>query len=282
MEEKKMISCFYFKYTGKCPLKSLCPDILGHKRCLAFLYGECLRENCAFYHDVKNKAILTKEDFCQLFKTTGSCNLNETCKFSFFHKNCLHFQKGNCVKGDNCPFYHNKQTKAKILKETPEICKHFLTGTCKYGDKCFKLHQKQGISNFHGVTNSPKKEGGKLCQEFVKGACPRGKACPLAHVCRHFLKGFCKLGANCTFPHITVKDKEEPIAKDLESESESHSSFGGETIKDESICCICLDSPSTHATAPCGHLIYCEKCVQTLRFCAMCRSPIKSFIRIYK
>lgn len=282
MEAKKLISCFYFKYTGKCPLNSSCPDILGHKRCLAFLYGDCLIDNCAFYHDLKGKAALTNEDFCKSFKATGSCDLNESCKFSFFHKNCRHFLKGNCAKGANCPFYHNIATEVSKPKETREICKHFLAGTCKYGEKCFKLHQKQEQSQLSGA-NSAKKE--KLCQEFVKGTCPRGKSCPMVHVCRHFLKGFCKLGVKCTFPHIDVKEKSESFVKTdfgLESESDSLSSYGGETIKDESICCICLDSPSTHATAPCGHLIYCEKCVKALRFCAMCRKPIQSFIRIYK
>lgn len=53
-----------------------------------------------------------------------------------------------------------------------------------------------------------------VCQQFLKGSCPRGNACPDRHVqgyggggrlntivCKHWLRGLCKKGDGCEFLH---------------------------------------------------------------------------------
>jgi hypothetical protein len=290
------------------------------------MFGKCQIDKCPFFHDLKEKALITKEDFCKSFKSSGKCPLETECKFSFFHKNCSYFEKGNCFKGDNCPFYHGeKQEKEKEDSEKKqEICQHFLKGMCKYGKSCNKLHicryflngfckmgtncdlahvkpeikDGQSFSKvmpnqiFSEIQNgksdleivpkqinepSPQKKT-EICQQFLDGDCKYGKKCYKVHACRHFYKGFCKMDKNCGFPHV------KPEGKETKSESDSISTGGASEVigKDESICCICMNNPSTHAIVPCGHMIYCENCLLKLRFCAKCRAPIQSIMKIYK
>ena len=51
--------------------------------------------------------------------------------------------------------------------------------------------------------------------------------------------------------------------------------------ENEPLCTICLESPVTHCTNPCGHT-YCEQCLRRQKnTCFMCRTPVENTIRLY-
>lgn len=51
--------------------------------------------------------------------------------------------------------------------------------------------------------------------------------------------------------------------------------------ENEPLCTICLESPVTHCTNPCGHT-YCEHCLKRQKnTCFMCRTPVENTIRLY-
>jgi hypothetical protein len=304
MEGKKFIICESFRKKGICPLKASCPNLLGHKRCRMFIFGKCEIENCPFFHDLKEKAYINKEDFCKQFKSTGKCPLEGQCKFSFFHKKCSYFQKGKCIKGEGCPFYHGRieeeykqgseekkqicqlflKGECKLGKECTKlhVCRYFLNGVCKNGNSCSFTHVKADGKNDAEVLkykNKPNLEKKKeVCQDYMNGNCKLWKNCNKLHVCKFFHNGFCKNGVSCGFPHVGLE------VQDTKSEADSISTtnLSEVIVKDDGICCICLFNPSTHALVPCGHMIYCEMCVVNLKFCAVCRMPIQSIMKIYK
>lgn len=47
-------------------------------------------------------------------------------------------------------------------------------------------------------------------------------------------------------------------------------------------CCVCLGAPREYACVPCGHLCLCEQCSTQIQLCCpMCRTVVRSCIRIY-
>lgn len=56
------------------------------------------------------------------------------------------------------------------------------------------------------------------------------------------------------------------------------------TPKSQDLCIICFEKRGTHACIPCGHLKYCETCINIIverKECAFCRSQIGSVFRIF-
>jgi hypothetical protein len=55
---------------------------------------------------------------------------------------------------------------------------------------------------------------------------------------------------------------------------------------DENLCIVCLDSPRTHITVPCGHLKYCVNCAdhiqEVLKLCPFCNGPITMMMKVFK
>lgn len=47
------------------------------------------------------------------------------------------------------------------------------------------------------------------------------------------------------------------------------------------MCCICWERETIYAAIPCGHKKYCLNCIQGLEVCAICRTEIDSYIRVY-
>jgi len=45
-------------------------------------------------------------------------------------------------------------------------------------------------------------------------------------------------------------------------------------------CIICQERPRVMVLVPCGHLEYCEECVDTIEQCASCRSPIMHRLKV--
>lgn len=46
-------------------------------------------------------------------------------------------------------------------------------------------------------------------------------------------------------------------------------------------CIICVTELATHAIIPCGHRNYCEKCIEKVDRCSICRTFAHSSIKIY-
>ena len=57
----------------------------------------------------------------------------------------------------------------------------------------------------------------------------------------------------------------------------------GEEADETKECIICLSRPRTHVVTPCGHMLYCEDCVQSCleRGCAACRRRVESACRVF-
>jgi hypothetical protein len=53
--------------------------------------------------------------------------------------------------------------------------------------------------------------------------------------------------------------------------------------EDERMCVICLDADAVMAALPCGHLAFCEQCVELARErpCPVCRSNVENIVKIY-
>ena len=46
-------------------------------------------------------------------------------------------------------------------------------------------------------------------------------------------------------------------------------------------CVVCSEEEKKLACIPCGHLVACLSCGNSLRVCPMCRREIEAFVRIY-
>eukprot|EP01117_Protostelium_nocturnum_P009298 TRINITY_DN332_c0_g2_i2.p1 TRINITY_DN332_c0_g2~~TRINITY_DN332_c0_g2_i2.p1 ORF type:complete len:163 (-),score=31.35 TRINITY_DN332_c0_g2_i2:108-596(-) len=133
----------------------------------------------------------------------GPTTLNENSEA------CKFFLKGNCQKGNACPFKHQRGDKAVV-------CKHWLKGLCKKGDNCEFLHEydlsKMPECFFfskYGECSNPEcqylhinpEDKMSECPWFSRGFCKHGQKCRHKHVkktaCSNFLLGFCPDGPNC-------------------------------------------------------------------------------------
>ena len=257
----KMIVCKFFKSKGQCPLDKNCPNEKGHKRCFPFLNGKCDRnENCAFFHDLKEHALIHKADFCELFKRTGKCYNGPSCPFAVFHKNCKYFADGDCKKGQNCPFYHNlfeenkrenEENKGNHQKNNRNIPQNNNNNNMAPNKNFPGIQNFMGIQNINNNINNnndkkpickyfnadgkctkgenckfshQKNKEMEVCQEFLGGDCKNGNNCQKLHVCRHFLKGVCKSGEKCGFLHFRPEISDVKSEKSEKSEN-SHQSW---------------------------------------------------------
>eukprot|EP00455_Lapot_gusevi_P003300 TRINITY_DN11357_c0_g2_i2.p1 TRINITY_DN11357_c0_g2~~TRINITY_DN11357_c0_g2_i2.p1 ORF type:complete len:306 (-),score=25.21 TRINITY_DN11357_c0_g2_i2:264-1181(-) len=126
---------------------------------------------------------------------------------------CKFFQKGNCVKGDQCQYRHTKGEKAVV-------CKHWLRGLCKKNELCEFLHEydltKMPPCHFYATYGQclneeclflhvNPEERIKECPWYNRGFCKHGPHCRNRHVrkqaCANYLAGFCPLGPNCELGH---------------------------------------------------------------------------------
>ena len=59
----------------------------------------------------------------------------------------------------------------------------------------------------------------------------------------------------------------------------------GETKReDEELCIICIEKRVAYACIPCGHLKYCESCIDIIvkrNECAVCRATVQSVYKIF-
>ena len=126
---------------------------------------------------------------------------------------CRFFSRGYCVKGQTCPYRHERNDKAVV-------CKHWLRGLCKKGPLCDFLHEFDlskmpecyFFSQYGECTNEDclylhitNLERTEVCPWFERGFCKHGHACRNRHVkkpmCERFLAGFCPDGSNCMAGH---------------------------------------------------------------------------------
>ena len=103
---------------------------------------------------------------------------------------CFQFQKGQCNKGDDCPYRHEKDPKGRSPSRTP--------GKGKGGKG------KKGGKPQRG--RSPSRDKPDVCKFYLQGRCTRGKDCAFRHPkpCKYFQEGTCKRGDRCTFAHVKV------------------------------------------------------------------------------
>ena len=51
--------------------------------------------------------------------------------------------------------------------------------------------------------------------------------------------------------------------------------------EEQKLCKICMDQQISMVFLPCGHLICCDQCAQTLKVCPMCRKQIEGTVKTY-
>lgn len=151
----------------------LCPRHVAHIRTPS-KNPECpLGNRCPFRHE-----------------SPGPMNFTEARVFRDPAKRtvCKHWLRGLCKKGDSCDYLHEYD-----LRRMPE-CRFFATfGYCNSGDECLYLHV------------APKAKI-RECENYNRGFCLKGPACPKKHVrrtaCPRYIAGFCPWGPDCRMGHI--------------------------------------------------------------------------------
>jgi hypothetical protein len=77
-----------------------------------------------------------------------------------------------------------------------------------------------------------------------------------------------------------------PVAESMVVETATEQVQAEEPITDTKLtvnnpCVFCWKEEKRLACIPCGHLVACVNCSQTLRTCPVCRRSIEAFVRIY-
>ena len=112
-------------------------------------------------------------------------------------KPCHDFEKGDCVRGDRCRFFHDPAAaEARVAgkkREKKGLCFAFKKGECDRGDDCKFSHgaapggaAAAAAGRTPRLTGSgrPAKKAG-ICFAFQKGECDRGDNCKFNHVSQH-------------------------------------------------------------------------------------------------
>ena len=57
----------------------------------------------------------------------------------------------------------------------------------------------------------------------------------------------------------------------------------GAEAEDDTLCCVCMDSPRGVVLIPCGHLVLCLRCAENGKIteCPMCRQKIEKRQRVF-
>ncbi|EFA84764.1 CCCH-type zinc finger-containing protein [Heterostelium album PN500] len=149
---------------------------------------------------------------------------------------CRFFLKGNCTKGNDCPYKHSKT-------EHAVVCKHWLRGLCKKGELCEFLHEYDlakmpecyFFSKFGECSNQEcmylhlnPEEKVIECPWYARGFCKHGPKCRHKHVkkllCENFYLGFCPEGPRCKYGHPKFelpKEETESRQQDIEKQQQS-------------------------------------------------------------
>ena len=113
-------------------------------------------------------------------------------------KPCHDFEKGECVRGDRCRFFHDPDAAearaAGKKRENKGPCFAFKKGECNRGDDCKFSHGAtpggaaaaaagRTTARLTGSGRPAKKAG--ICFAFQKGECDRGGNCKFNHVSQH-------------------------------------------------------------------------------------------------
>mmetsp|Transcript_41807 Transcript_41807/g.63181 ORF Transcript_41807/g.63181 Transcript_41807/m.63181 type:complete len:328 (-) Transcript_41807:43-1026(-) len=104
---------------------------------------------------------------------------------------CMHWQKGDCYRGDNCTYAHgHEELKSRSQAEAcykTRSCTYFQEkGTCPKGITCTFAHGEKDLrSPTETQVPLPVKRSGfyasKLCEYYPKTDCQNGDDCPFAH-----------------------------------------------------------------------------------------------------
>jgi hypothetical protein len=128
------------------------------------------------------------------------------------------------------------------------------------------------------------------CKEcYAPKPCPGDWECSTCHASNFAHRQQC---FKCNSPHPNNEIKIEPKPKqshagDWKCSKCNFDNFGTrvvclkcETIRSDittkSICCICMDKPTTICISTCGHFCMCSSCASTQTTCPICRTPYTS------
>lgn len=82
--------------------------------------------------------------------------------------------------------------------------------------------------------------------------------------------------------HQRVRQLEAQHNTPNKDEHKTDDPFLADKLDDEDrVCVVCTENPATMAFSPCGHAVTCGDCSPLVIRCPMCRSLIKSRLRLY-
>ncbi|XP_038059133.1 baculoviral IAP repeat-containing protein 3-like [Patiria miniata] len=55
-----------------------------------------------------------------------------------------------------------------------------------------------------------------------------------------------------------------------------------ERLRDEKLCKVCMDNDANTVLMPCTHLVVCDMCANSLRYCPICRQTITNVVKVFK
>ncbi|KAJ6498440.1 hypothetical protein C8R47DRAFT_1193898 [Mycena vitilis] len=175
------------------PSSNLTPSVGGgaptKPPCHYFNCGSCVKgSNCPFSHENAVSPVLEAERFA--FNSgvgiTSTQWLSETDNLVAPTKPraCQYFNRGSCMKGSSCPFYHVGGASlpvqaVDVAPTTPRPCQYFNRGSCMKGSSCSFSHEGGTVLPVQVAAVAPTTT--PPCQYFSRGSCMKGNKCTFSH-----------------------------------------------------------------------------------------------------
>ncbi|KAJ7684220.1 hypothetical protein DFH06DRAFT_1072788 [Mycena polygramma] len=185
--------------------------------CHYFTRASCIKgENCPFSHE---GAVSPVPEANRSAFNPGNVGIISPQRFSQTDKlkdvvaptkprPCQYFNRGSCMKGNNCTFSHESGTASPapavdVAPTTPRPCQYFSRGSCMKGSGCPFSHEGGTVLPVQAAAvalTTPR------CQYFSRGSCMMGSNCTFSHESPEVISGV-KAGPIIIHPKASINDE---------------------------------------------------------------------------